>query len=540
VIYVAPNYKKIEYNSVQAKRQDFEWGTINWIYEPNEKSNMVIGHVTFYPFKVQGKHMHTGDEQVIYTISGQGEHWINNKYYPLLPGNFYHIPPYAEHDIRNTGDTPLEMNIVYNMNTSFLDNLTPKVEITNDYMNASLINLVEKDILQNIIEDLSKVIELNIVIQDEFGNNLTELKNIPEFCRIYSKKCDSCYLFNSGEEITKIKESYFISECCCDLVKIIAPIYINDRLIGNIICGPVILTNYSDDIINMLKEDEKKGFDNLLEEYFKIRRVTKGKLYALMESLKRINNYIVDMALKNMINEELRKKSVEILEQKKDKIELEKNLVEAQMKVIQSQISPHFLFNTLSVIAQLAYMNGAKEAADTTFALSNLLRTSLSKAQEFVTVKEEIKYIEDYVFIQNKRFNDVIKMDILIESGSENKYIPFMIIQILVENSIVHGFEKLSSSGEIKVTAKLEDEKLNLTVEDNGSGISDEAIEKFYENFKEKENLKGKGIGLKSIYKRLKYYYKENFKIDIERIESRGTRVNLILPQANDRGDVID
>ncbi|MCD6435166.1 MAG: cupin domain-containing protein, partial [Clostridiales bacterium] len=92
------NNKKIGYNSIQAKKQDFEWGTINWIYEPNEKSNMVIAHVTFYPYKVQGKHMHTGDEQVIYTISGQGEHWINNDYYPLLPGNYYHIPPYAEHD----------------------------------------------------------------------------------------------------------------------------------------------------------------------------------------------------------------------------------------------------------------------------------------------------------------------------------------------------------------------------------------------------------------------------------------------------------
>lgn len=270
----------------------------------------------------------------------------------------------------------------------------------------------------------------------------------------------------------------------------------------------------------------------MLNEYFKIRRVTKGKLYAIMESLKRINNYIVDMALKSMINEELRKKSVEILEQKKAKIELEKNLVEAQMKVIQSQISPHFLFNTLSVIAQLAYMKGAREAADTTFALSNLLRTSLTKAEEFVTIKEELKYIADYVFIQNKRFSDVIKMETFIDDGVEDKYIPFMVIQILVENSIVHGFEKLTNSGEIKIAAKMNGEKLDITVEDNGCGISDEAIRG--------ADSKGTGIGLKSIYKRLKYYYKDDFEVNIDRLESQGTRVNLVLPLVDDRGDIID
>jgi len=288
-----------------------------------------------------------------------------------------------------------------------------------------------------------------------------------------------------------------------------------------------------------LREEEKNGMENLLNEYFKIRRVTKGKLYAIMESLKRINNYIVDMALKNMVDEELRKKSVEILEQKKDKIELEKNLVEAQMKVIQSQISPHFLFNTLSVIAQLAYMKGAKEAADTTFALSNLLRTSLTKAEEFVTVKEELKYIEDYVFIQNKRFNDVIKMNVSLEDDVEGQYIPFMIVQILVENSIVHGFEKLTNSGEIKISANLLNGKLNMIVEDNGCGISNEAIGKFYGDFAGAARSKGTGIGLKSIYKRLKYYYKDNFKINLERREIQGTRVSISLPLVNDRGDII-
>lgn len=532
---------KAEHNFFKAKKQKFDWGSINWIHEPKDKGKMLIGHVVFLPFKVQGKHLHTGDEQMIYTISGKGEHWINDKYYPLVPGSYYHISAYAEHDIRNTGETPLEMIIVYNTNNMFLDDLVPKVDFIENYNGKSLIDLVDENVLQSLMDDLSKAIDLSIVIQDEKGNALTKLNNFPEFCKEYSKKCDCCHMVDSSKYKSNFKEGYKIESCCSDLVKINAPIYLNDSYIGNIICGPVILNNCSKDIIEKLKEEELEyDLDDLVNKYLKIRIVTKGRLYAIMESLKRINNYIVDMALKRMINEEFQKKSVELLKQKKDKIELEKNLVEAQMKVIQTQISPHFLFNTLSVIGQLAYMKGAKDAADTTFALSSLLRTSLTKAQEFVTIEEEIKYIKDYVFIQNKRFDDVIKLKIDIDDNAKDKCIPFMTIQILVENAIVHGFEQLVNPGEIRIKASVKDNELLLIVKDNGVGISDEAILNFFNNCTSNIKTKGAGIGLNSMYKRLKYYYNNDFGFDIKRDNEVGTIVTLELPLINNRGVVID
>ncbi|MBN2286869.1 MAG: PocR ligand-binding domain-containing protein [Tissierellales bacterium] len=534
--------KKIAYNAFQAKKQEFEWGYINWIHEPDQTSQMVIGHVIFYPYKEQEKHLHTGDEQMIYTISGRGEHWINNDYYPLENGSFYHIPPYSEHSIRNTSSIELEMIIVYNTSSLYLEELVPKINMMDWYYKAKLIDLVDIDILERLTEDLSKAIDLNISIFDEKGHLLTEMKKIPSFCIKYSKINKNCDLKNLLQSIQHFDgDREVIHSCCCELVKIDAPIYLLDNLIGYISCGPVILNNYSQEVISQLQKEEKKhNVHGLVEEYNKINIVTKGRLYAIMDSLKRINHYIVDIAVKKTINEEFQNNTLELLKQKNEKIELEKNLMEAQMKIIQSQMSPHFLFNTLGVIGQLAYIKGAKDAAETTFALSNLLRTNLSKGENFVEISEEIKYIQDYIFIQNKRFDNIIGLELSIQKDIEKQYIPFLILQILVENAIVHGLQDMKQPGFIKISAKLESNKLILKVSDNGVGITEKAIKQVYSSEEKSTTGQGTGIGLKSLLKRLKYYYKDNFSFEIKRENNGGTIFTIIIPKTNEKGEICD
>jgi mannose-6-phosphate isomerase-like protein (cupin superfamily)/ligand-binding sensor protein/two-component sensor histidine kinase len=519
-------------NAFNAKRQYFEWGTITWIHDPaiNKNSMMLIAHVTFLPGKVQGKHMHTGEEQMLYTISGQGEHWVNDEYYPLLAGTYYHIPAYCEHDIVNTGTSPLEMIITYNINHQRIDELLPKVDLIGNYSEKSLGDLVDSRMLQNLLEELSKAIGLSITLQDDKGTLQNEPVNIPRFCRLYAGSCKTCYL-NRQEGNHETHPEYAIQSCCMDLVKVHVPIYFSDRLIGTITCGPVIMNEYSDKTIRHLKGEEVRlGIPELTQEYLKIKRVTKGRLYAILQSLNKIANYIIDIGSKSMINDEIKSKSIEILKEKNARSELERSLFETHMKVIEAQISSHFLFNTLSVIGQLAYMKGAKEAAETTFALSGLLRTSLTKANAFVAVSDELKYIEDYVFIQNKRFSDKIGLEIEIPGLMMDEMIPFMMLQILVENAILHGFEQLEGAGRLHIRGGMDTRSLFFEVRDNGVGISDEAIKGCFSEEDAIGETRGTGIGIKALYRRLKYYY-HSFDFNLSRAETGGTVIQLVLPK---------
>lgn len=524
---------------MKAKKQYFDWGTINWLSDPtvNDQSKILIAHVTFLPKRVQGRHMHTGEEQMIYTISGEGEHWVNNKKYPLLPGTFFHVPPYCEHDVANRGATPLEMIIIYNVNHQRIDDLLPKVDILENFTERNLTDLVDSQMLQSLLEELSSAIGVTITLQDHQGVLINEPANLPRFCTLYSENCKTCYLSTSLNPAEKGGQEFAIQDCCFDLVKVHVPIHFGDRLIGTITCGPVILNEYSPKTVDRLsREQERLGIEGLIEEYLQIKKVTKGRLYAILQSLNRIANYIIDMGSKSIINDEIRAKSIEILKEKSARNELERSLFETQMKVIEAQISPHFLFNTLSVIGQLAYMKGAREAAETTFALSGLLRTSLTKANAFVTVEDELRYIEDYVFIQNKRFNNSIEMSIEMGPDMREQVIPFMMLQILVENSILHGFEHLEGIGKLTIEGWIKGEKLHFLVKDNGIGITDEIIEQSFadEEWQDRTLVKGTGIGIRALYQRLKYYYKD-FTFDIGRNENKGTWIRLVLPLEKQR-----
>ncbi len=520
--------KKANINVLRPVKQYFDWGNVKWLDEPEDlqSGKLLVGHVTFLPRKRQGKHLHTADEQILYTISGKGEHWVNDKYYPLVPGTVHYIPPYTEHDIRNLGETPLEMIIIYNSRSLNFDKFLPSVDFLKEYSAEYIRENIDISRVQKIQDELSKALGLCIVIQDEKGNLLTKPSNMPKFCKLRLKSNKECYL-KSNNNFIETKEST-VKACCYDLVKINAPIYFENKFIGSIFCGPVILNEHSEDTIKKIGEDKDySNINEVVQSYLDIRQITKGRLYAIIDSLKTINNFIVEIGMKGLIHEELHNKTLEILKQTQIKNELEKALVESKMKVIQAQISPHFLFNTLSVIGQLAYMKGANEAAETTFALSNLLRTSLSKSQELILVKEEIKYLEDYIFIQNKRFENKIRTVLKIDRDVKDKSIPFMTLQPLIENAIVHGFKELGKQGEIKIVGNIKGEKLYFNIKDNGKGISKEVIKNIF--IEGGESKKGTGLGLPNLNNRLKYYYGNNYKFKINNLKS-GTEVELELP----------
>lgn len=216
-------------------------------------------------------------------------------------------------------------------------------------------------------------------------------------------------------------------------------------------------------------------------------------------------------------------------EQEMKNLLFENMLKESQLKTLQSQINPHFLFNTLNAIAQTAIIEGASVTEELINAVSELLRYSLSMIDRQSRIEAEISIIKQYIIIQETRFKDRIKFHISVDKTLDNVQVPGMILQPLVENAFVHGIESLEEGGEIMIKVYRDKEYCIIMVSDNGCGIPEDKLKRI---ISEEYVPLGKttGIGVKNVIRRLRIMYKNEdvFKIDSE--ENNGTRIYIKIP----------
>lgn len=211
---------------------------------------------------------------------------------------------------------------------------------------------------------------------------------------------------------------------------------------------------------------------------------------------------------------------------------------DAEIKALQSQINPHFLFNTLESINWMAQLNNVPEISDTVVALSALMEASIGRDDKLITLKEEFSYIDNYILILKQRFEDRIT---LVKNADEQVLrmkIPRLLIQPLIENAIYHGIERSRSKGIIKLDALIVDNEVVIEVMDNGAGISEEELDILNEKlkmdndtyFKKVENSHRKSIGIENVNRRIKLFYGENYGLTIESKQFTFTRVTVRIP----------
>lgn len=213
---------------------------------------------------------------------------------------------------------------------------------------------------------------------------------------------------------------------------------------------------------------------------------------------------------------------------------------EAELNALQAQINPHFLYNTLQTIDMMAEAEGADSISDACQALSKMYRYSINRGQEYVSLKEEISHIKNYMIIQKLRFGKKIDIFYEVETGCCELLIVKLLIQPLVENAVVHGIEKSIGKCQVVVRAYQKDEKLVIQVEDDGDGIPGERLEQLnnrLENYSRndivhKVSYEGthSSIGLENTNARIKLYFGEEYGIRISSKEGVGTLVELNLP----------
>ncbi|WP_410496892.1 sensor histidine kinase [Cellulosilyticum sp. ST5] len=208
---------------------------------------------------------------------------------------------------------------------------------------------------------------------------------------------------------------------------------------------------------------------------------------------------------------------------------------EAELKALQAQINPHFLFNTLESINWMAQLNNVPEIRDMVTSLGALIEASIGKGSPMVPLSKELKYIDSYLLIMKNRYGERLSYESDIDTSLLGQEVPKLILQPLIENAIYHGIDKMRKKGTIKLTIRREDETIYIEIMDNGKGMLPEEVEDLNQKFKEDRDdyILGdnrKSIGLANVNGRVKLFFGKDYGLQIESEYETYTKMKLYLP----------
>ena len=221
-----------------------------------------------------------------------------------------------------------------------------------------------------------------------------------------------------------------------------------------------------------------------------------------------------------------------------NELRMKNDLNEAQLKYLQAQINPHFLFNSLNAGAQLAMMEGAEKACMFIQNMADFFRYNVRKMEKDVTLQEELQLVDNYIYILNVRFAGDIHYTAQIDERLLGASMPSMILQPIIENSVNHGIREKEGEGHIRLHVWADENDICIEIDDDGSGIDPATARKIMSG-ESAHSLSGRdseGIGLDNVIKRLRSYYGREDVFEIKPGEEGGTMVTLFIPKTGRRG----
>lgn len=202
-------------------------------------------------------------------------------------------------------------------------------------------------------------------------------------------------------------------------------------------------------------------------------------------------------------------------------------LRKTELKALQAQINPHFLYNTLDSIQWMCEQDNSKDAVKMVGALAKLFRISISHGNEFITISDELKHAESYLIIQSYRYKNQFTYSFDVDKSVLGYMCNKITIQPFIENAIYHGLDRMVDEGEIKIIAERRGKDIAIIVKDNGLGMTEEQCKTILQ----KDRSDSKGIGVKNVNDRLKIYFGEEYGITIESELDVGTTVTIKIPK---------
>ena len=200
----------------------------------------------------------------------------------------------------------------------------------------------------------------------------------------------------------------------------------------------------------------------------------------------------------------------------------------SEWRALQAQIQPHFLYNTLDSIIWMSHAGRNAEVVEMTSALASLLRRSIGTGSDTNTLAEELDHVKSYLTIQKMRYNEKLQYELDMDPQTADCLLPKLILQPLVENAIYHGIKVKQTGGTVRVESILEEDRLLITVEDDGVGMTEEQIARIFE--KKQSDAESTKIGVYNVNERLQYYFGSEASMRYYSTPGRRTMVMLVLP----------
>ncbi len=395
-------------------------------------------------------------------------------------------------------------------------------------------DIIDIEVLQSILEKFCLTAGVASVAVDYKGEPITECLNFTRYCCQFRDDPDNrglCYSSDAhgGVEAARSGKAYTY-RCHSGLTDMAVPIIFEGQYLGAILAGQVKVVDPVEPV--RLHPRALKALEDpaIREAYDEIPFTTQDRVEAAGELMYLVANYIVSVGMNKFVHEELNRKSLQLISEMETRMDLERLLKDAELRLLQSQVNPHFLFNVLNTINSLAIIENAVMTSEIVHTLSEMLRYTLKNTfNDLVQYKDEIDYMNKYVAIQRARIGD--RIQVVVDAPEEllNLKTAYMIIQPLVANAIVHGLYEHQADGLVQVTLKKVENDVVVMVSDNGVGIEPDRLRRVLET---EEELDGQstGVGLRNTHRRLQYRYGEAYGVKITSTVGKGTQVYVRIP----------
>ncbi len=470
------------------------------ISEPSKNSNtMFVGLSTIAPGKIQARHIHYGDEQLMYIIEGEGEQVINGVKEYIKPGMIVHIEPGSAHETKVFGDKPMKKLLIsipasldqmQSYQETSLRGEARKADSRNDTSLSEVISYVNSMYLSKYPIPVT-IFEGDTIISSsahypQYCNNTCALNEDPYHCQVFTLR---------GEYTSPQYSGVSAFVCPYGLTVFSLPILYQDLLIGYIKAGHI-------------KDQPNPSLVEIIDSsnLFETPKSTANRIVGIME---KIRKDILEYFTYQKMQFELLERDEKIDSIVKSKVDLEDSIVSLQKEMLNIQINYHFLFNTLNAIANLALRDESIETYTAMIELSNMFRYSLRKSGELVSIIEEVQNIKNYINLQKLRYRERVVVNFDIDSDLYDFLIPFNTLQPIVENSFKHGFKNRKSAMEIRITIKSSGDWIEMTVSDNGNGIDAETIDHFAQMNQSNRHVSSSGLSM--IQQSLASFYNDRF-----------------------------
>lgn len=448
-------------------------------------------------------------------------------------------------------DTVYESNAVLNELQSGLNQVQHNMESFLDIEDTESIEgyLRSQQEFQNILHQLN-----DKILGDE--NKIAE-KNVKNLSKQYMEVADNAIKAKRGRNVVRYKQYYETAAKLNSYINTYIYSLNNKQFLDNSDNYKILLSSiqYSKTVnifvlcmvsvlSAMLIIFLTRGITNPLKRLAEAaNEVAEGKLeveltdLVLTDEVSTVNKAFKQMIISLRNNIEQIKKSMELESAlKENQLMMETHLKDAQLKYLQAQINPHFLFNTLNAGAQLAMMEGADRTYLYVQNVADFFRYNIKKNNEIVTLREEIKLVDHYIYIINARFSGEIIFNKQINEELIDATLPGMILQPLVENAISHGVREIDWEKNIQLSIQGTKEGISIRIQDNGVGMSQEKIQRIMQGMLTKADLSESsgGVGLYNVMQRLRLYFgrEDVFRITSEG-EGKGTEAEILIPIAS-------